>query len=109
MAHFDDMVETMEGAEVRLAAVVLEIKRLQYDLGQLARTKQPKQRVLETALPKRGGRVLGLQGPFRGQRGKMLDKKGEAASVQLNEDFSLHNFKLDALAEYVAQHGDDED
>lgn len=67
------------------------------------------QRVLETALPKRGGRVLVLQGPFRGQRGKMLDKKGEAASVQLNEDFSLHNFKLDALAEYVAQHGDDED
>ena len=60
MAHFDDMVETMEGAEVRLAAVVLEIKRLQYDLGQLARTKKPKQRVVETAQDKFG--YLGLAG-----------------------------------------------
>lgn len=64
------------------------------------------QRVLETALPKRGERVMILQGPFRGQRGKMLDKKGEAASVQLNEDFSLHNFTLDAIAEYT---GDEQD
>jgi len=35
------------------------------------------QRVLETALPKRGGRVAVLNGPFRGQRGKMLDKSGK--------------------------------
>mmetsp|Transcript_14895 Transcript_14895/g.36013 ORF Transcript_14895/g.36013 Transcript_14895/m.36013 type:complete len:489 (-) Transcript_14895:1573-3039(-) len=59
------------------------------------------QRALETALPKRGGRIAILQGPFRGQRGKMLDKSGEAASVQLNEDFSIHNFSLDAIAEYT--------
>ena len=64
------------------------------------------QRVLETALPKRGGRVMILQGPYRGQRGKMLDKKGEAASVQLNEDFSLHNFTLDAIAEYTGEEYD---
>ena len=64
------------------------------------------QRVLETALPKRGGRVTVLQGPFRGQRGTMLDKKGEAASVQLVEDFSLHNFMLDAIAEHTGEEED---
>tara|TARA_B110000977_G_scaffold53537_2_gene72806 strand:- start:306 stop:1757 length:1452 start_codon:yes stop_codon:yes gene_type:complete len=64
------------------------------------------QRVLETALPKRGGRVAVLMGPKAGQRGKMLDKKGEAASVQLSDDFTIHNFKLEHIAEYV---GDEED
>jgi G patch domain/KOW motif-containing protein len=64
------------------------------------------QRVLETALPKRGGRVMVLNGQFRGQRGKLLDKKGEAASVQLIEDFSLHNFKLDEIAEYTGDEVD---
>jgi G patch domain/KOW motif-containing protein len=62
--------------------------------------------VLETALPKRGGRVAVLMGPKAGQRGKMLDKKGEAASVQLSDDFTIHNFKLEHIAEYV---GDEED
>ena len=33
------------------------------------------QRVLETALPKRGGRVAVVLGPHKGQRGKLLDKK----------------------------------
>jgi G patch domain/KOW motif-containing protein len=59
------------------------------------------QRVLETALPKRGGRVVVLTGPRRGQRGKLLDKKGEAASVQLSEDFAVQNFTLDSIAEYT--------
>ena len=36
----------------------------------------------------------------------MLDKKGEAASVQLAEDFTVHNFRLDSIAEYV---GDEDD
>jgi G patch domain/KOW motif-containing protein len=64
------------------------------------------QRVLETALPKRGGRVAVVLGPHKGQRGKLLDKKGEAASVQLSEDFTVQNFTLDQIAEYV---GDEED
>jgi len=64
------------------------------------------QRVLETALPKRGGRVAVVLGPKKGQRGKLLDKKGEAASVQLSEDFNVQNFTLDQIAEYV---GDEED
>jgi G patch domain/KOW motif-containing protein len=64
------------------------------------------QRVLETALPKRGGRVAVVLGPKKGQRGKLLDKKGEAASVQLSEDFTVQNFTLDQIAEYV---GDEED
>ena len=64
------------------------------------------QRALETALPKRGGRVAVLLGPKKGQRGTMLDKKGEAASVQLAEDFTVHNFRLDSIAEYV---GDEDD
>lgn len=66
------------------------------------------QRVLETALPKRGGRVMVLLGPFRGNHGKLLEKKGEAASVQLSEDFSLHNFTFDDIAEYCIT-GDEDD
>jgi G patch domain/KOW motif-containing protein len=64
------------------------------------------QRVLETALPKRGGRVAVLVGPKAGQRGKLVDKNGEAASVQLSEDFTVHNFSLDHIAEYVGEEDD---
>ena len=52
--------------------------------------------------------ISALQGPFQGQRGKMLDKSGEAASVQLNEDFSIHNFSLDAIAEYTGDADENE-
>ena len=39
--------------------------------------------------------------PIRGSEGKLLDKKGEAASVQLSEDFAVQNFTLDSIAEYT--------
>ena len=64
------------------------------------------QRALETALPKRGGRVVVLAGERRGQRGKLLDKKGEAASVQLAEDLAVQNFRLDDIAEYTGEEHD---
>jgi G patch domain/KOW motif-containing protein len=56
---------------------------------------------LETALPKRGGRVAVLAGAHRGKRGKLLEKSGDAGSVQLNDDFSVHSLSLDAIAEYT--------
>ena len=59
------------------------------------------QRALETALPKRGGAVTVLAGEHRGQRGTMLDKKGETAAVQLTEDLSVHKICLDHIAEYT--------
>ena len=59
------------------------------------------QRALETALPKRGGAVTVLAGEHRGQRGTMLDKKGETAAVQLTEDLSVHKISLDHIAEYT--------
>ena len=59
------------------------------------------QRALETALPKRGGRVAVLAGAHRGKRGKLLEKSGDAGSVQLNDDFSVHSLSLDAIAEYT--------
>ena len=58
------------------------------------------------ALPKRGGRVVVLAGERRGQRGKLLDKKGEAASVQLAEDLAVQNFRLDDIAEYTGEEHD---
>ena len=59
------------------------------------------QRALETALPKRGGAVVVLVGEHRGQRGTMLDKKGEVAAVQLSEELSVHKISLDHIAEYT--------
>lgn len=60
-------------------------------------------RHLETVVPKGSGRVVLVGGRHKGQRGKMMAKVdgGEAASVQLTTDFSMHTVSLDHIAEYV--------
>ncbi|GJP31813.1 hypothetical protein CLOM_g19214 [Closterium sp. NIES-68] len=66
-----------------------------------------KEQEVETALPKKGGRVMILSGPNRGQVGKLLERRGEegVAVVQLAESFALERLAMDDVAEYVGELG----
>lgn len=79
---------------------------IRFDNGKLADGISDRQ--LETVVPKGSGRVQVVGGRLKGQRGKMVAKVdgGEAASVQLTSDFSMHTLPLDHIAEYVGPHDD---
>ncbi|MCO5561985.1 hypothetical protein L7F22_015611 [Adiantum nelumboides] len=64
-----------------------------------------KQEYLETALPKRGGRVLVVGGKYRGQIGRLQERDSEKGIgfVQMEDDYKVHSLDLDHLAEYVGQ------
>ncbi|CAI7896767.1 unnamed protein product [Closterium sp. NIES-54] len=66
-----------------------------------------KEQEMETALPKKGGRVMILCGANRGQVGKLLERRGEegVAVVQLAESFALELLAMDDVAEYVGELG----
>lgn len=67
------------------------------------------QSCLETVIPKKsGGSVLVVAGEFRGQQGKLLEKRSDkgAAAIQLAEDMSVVRLHLDDIAEYIG-HLDD--
>ncbi|CAI5499130.1 unnamed protein product [Closterium sp. Naga37s-1] len=66
-----------------------------------------KEKDMETALPKKGGRVMILRGANRGQVGKLLERRGEegVAVVQLAESFALERLAMDDVAEYVGELG----
>ncbi|CAI5469527.1 unnamed protein product [Closterium sp. Yama58-4] len=66
-----------------------------------------KEQEMETALPKKGGRVMILCGANRGQVGKLLERRGEegVAVVQLAESFDLERLAMDDVAEYVGELG----
>ena len=69
-----------------------------------------KQSDLETALPKRGGRVAIVAGRHRGQVGKLLERRSEdeLAVVQLAESFDILKLHMDDVAEYVGEMGVEE-
>jgi len=62
---------------------------------------------LETALPKRDGRVAVLRGTHRGERGKLLERNSqrEEAVVQLAQTFEIVRLPLDDVAEFVGEEG----
>eukprot|EP00250_Pteridium_aquilinum_P026140 c323_g1_i1 orf=541-2457(-) len=62
-----------------------------------------KQEHLETALPKRGGRVLVVGGKHRGQVGKLQERDSDkgVGLVQMEENYEVLSFDLDNLAEFV--------
>lgn len=64
---------------------------------------QLEEKMLETVLPKRGGRVVVVVGKFSGQVGKLLarDLDTGVATVQLADNFDVLNVDLDMIAEYV--------
>lgn len=74
---------------------------VQFDGGKIVEGVLDRQ--LETVVPKGSGRIAVVGGRLKGQRGKMVAKVdgGEAASVQLTSDFSMHTLQLDLIAEYV--------
>lgn len=75
------------------------------DSGQLVK-KGTEQRDLETVLPRAvGGEVIVLVGPSKGERGKLigLDKRKEAAVVQLHHNLNVLQLKMDDAAEFVGQ------
>ena len=63
---------------------------------------------VETALPKRGGSVLILNGPHRLRRGKLLERRSEDARavVQLGGDLEVVEADFDDVAEWVGVLGD---
>ncbi|KAL2653589.1 hypothetical protein R1flu_021717 [Riccia fluitans] len=62
-----------------------------------------KQDQLETALPKKGGRVMVVGGrDYRGKLGKLIERGTEKGVVQLEETFQIETIDLDHLAEYTA-------
>lgn len=65
--------------------------------------QEVKQEHLETALPKRGGRVLVVGGKHRGQVGKLQERLPEkgVGLVQMDENYEVLSFNLDDLAEFV--------
>ena len=66
---------------------------------------------LETALPKRGGRVIAVGGKYKGQIGKLLerDSENDVGVVQLEDDFEMSKFNLEDLAELVGDPNEDDD
>ncbi|KAI5062890.1 hypothetical protein GOP47_0021437 [Adiantum capillus-veneris] len=62
-----------------------------------------KQEHLETALPKRGGRVLVVGGKYRGQIGRLQERDPEKGMglVQMEDDSEVLSLDLDHLAEFV--------
>jgi G patch domain/KOW motif-containing protein len=64
-----------------------------------------KQRMLETVLPKPGGKVMVVEGPNRGKLGILLERKKsddkEDAIVQLLSDLTIETYSLDDVAQYM--------
>lgn len=70
-----------------------------------------RQEYLETALPKKGGRIMVVGGKHRGQTGKLLerDSENEVGVVQLEDSFEMVRFALEDLAELVGDPSEDDD
>lgn len=83
---------------------------LQLEGSKSGNTVEVSQQVLETVLPKTGGRVCIVSGEFRGRRGRLLEKNksNDTASIQLNDDFSVHVVQFDAVAEYAGALDEDD-
>ena len=60
------------------------------------------QRSLETALPKRGGRVIVVKGEHRGEVAQLIERHSDSgeATVQLSDDLSMRTLMMDEVAEY---------
>ncbi|KAJ1460867.1 hypothetical protein M885DRAFT_508323 [Pelagophyceae sp. CCMP2097] len=98
----------------RQKATVLDVVRsdagalrglLQLDAGGLVPEPGIKEKFLETALPKDGGRIRCVAGSHRGSCGILLqrDKKAESATVRLDDDDDIVTVKMDDVAEWVGQ------
>ena len=70
-----------------------------------------RQEYLETALPKKGGRIMVVGGKHRGQTGKLLERdlENEVGVVQLEDSFEMVRFALEDLAELVGDPSEDDD
>ena len=57
--------------------------------------------MLETALPKSGGRVMVISGPHKMKSGTLMSRNSKTgkASVQLDEDLDIETFSFDDIAE----------
>lgn len=56
--------------------------------------------MLETVIPKEGQKVMIVSGKYKGQLGKLISSNKTNASVQLNDDLSIHSFDLDSVCSY---------
>ena len=66
---------------------------------------------LETVVPQNeDARVLVVQGQFKGQRARLLQRRKDAqlAVVQFVSDFEVHKLPFDDVSEFVGDRGDDE-
>eukprot|EP00249_Psilotum_nudum_P024715 c29273_g1_i1 orf=272-613(-) len=65
--------------------------------------QEVRQDQLETALPKRGGRVVVLGGKHRGLIGKLLerDSEKEVALLHMEDDFDVLTLNIDDVAEFI--------
>lgn len=65
--------------------------------------QEVKQEHLETALPKRGGRVLVVGGKHQGQVGKLQERDSDkgVGLVQMEDNYEVLSIDLDNLAEFV--------
>jgi len=61
-----------------------------------------KENMIETALPKIGGRVLVVNGSQKGEEGLLLDRDDVQATVQFNHDLSVHTLPVGDVTEYCA-------
>jgi len=62
------------------------------------------QDMLESVVPGAGGQVMIVNGPYKGNLGRVLEKKKETADVQLlsgDYESDIHTLDLDDMAEYV--------
>jgi G patch domain/KOW motif-containing protein len=62
-----------------------------------------KQDVLETAIPKRGGAILVVQGKHRGVLGKLMERDSDKGIgvVQKEDTYEMLTLSLDHIAEFV--------
>jgi len=70
-----------------------------------------KQRMLETIIPKAGGKVMIVDGKNKGRIGSILERKKsgdeESVVVQMMNDLSIDTYDLDSVSQYVGSYEDE--
>lgn len=98
-----------EDPHYRQKAVVLDVLRhgsglralLHLDSGAFVHDPGMKEKHLETALPKEGGRIKVVAGPRRGRTGHLVrrDKADQSVLARLDDDLDLLSLPMDDVAE----------
>ena len=101
------------GRQYKQKGIVMDVIRSGEGVLQMAdgEVVEVKESWVETALPKAGGKIVILQGPYRYKKGKLLERHSSSGKgvVQLYEDMNVMKLSLDDIAEWCGPLDEDLD